>query len=393
MRILALCLLVIISGCAARKTKRSLLSGDYDHAIDIAVRNLRRDRDSKGKQEFVYMLEEAFAKAKERDERNISIWEKERNPANTERIYNTYVALEARQELIRPLLPLKLLNENRNAIFPIEDYSKDIVRSRSAFTEYLYQSALSLLQRGNKLDARRAFDDLQHVNRLYPNYKEVSRYLDEAQYKGTDFVNVVLKNDTGIMIPGRLESALLDFSTMGLNDPWTVYHSNRQKNTTYDFGIVLNFTQIMISPDQLKEREFTAEREIKVGRKKLIDRNGNVVRDSTGTVVMIDDLKTVHATVNEFRQFKTCAVVAKVDYVDFATNQLLQSFPLATEFVFENMYAVCRGDQRAVEDGYRPLFNNRPVPFPPNEQMVFDSGEDIKARLKSIITSNRLRRN
>lgn len=391
MRIFSLFLLVILSGCAARQTKNALVSGDYDHAIDRAIESLRRDKDRKGKQEFVYMLEEAFAKAKERDERNISLWEKEKNPANVEKIYNTYVQLESRQERIRPLLPLKLQNENRKAIFPFEDYSRELAKYKSALTDYLFQNSQKLLSYGNKRDARQAFDDLQHVNRLYPGYKNVSQKIDEAREKGTDYVSVYIKNDTGMMIPGRLENALLDFSTMGLNDKWTVYHSNRRPDIRYDFGIVVNFVQIAISPDQIKEREFKVEREIKDGKKKLVDRNGNVVRDSTGAIVMVDNIKTVRATVNEFRQFKACQVTAKIDYINFSDNQLLRTFPLSSEFIFENMYAVCRGDQRAVEDNYRPMFKNGPVPFPPHEQMVYDSGEDIKAKLKNIITSNRIR--
>jgi hypothetical protein len=31
------------------------------------------------------------------------------------------------------------------------------------------------------------------------------------------------------------------------------------------------------------------------------------------------------------------------------------------------------------------------VPFPNNEQMVFDTGEDLKARVKNIIVSNKFR--
>jgi hypothetical protein len=32
------------------------------------------------------------------------------------------------------------------------------------------------------------------------------------------------------------------------------------------------------------------------------------------------------------------------------------------------------------------------VPFPSNEQMVYDSGEDLKAKLKDIIVRNKFRR-
>jgi hypothetical protein len=41
---------------------------------------------------------------------------------------------------------------------------------------------------------------------------------------------------------------------LGLNDKWTVYNSNRQKGIDYDYGMVINFRQIYISPEQIKER-------------------------------------------------------------------------------------------------------------------------------------------
>ncbi len=60
--------------------------------------------------------------------------------------------------------------------------------------------------------------------------------------------------------------------------------------------------------------------------------------------------------------------------------------------VFENIYSTFNGDKRACESDYYQFFDKRAVPFPSNEQMVFDSGEDLKANLKNIITRNRFRK-
>jgi hypothetical protein len=37
---------------------------------------------------------------------------------------------------------------------------------------------------------------------------------------------------------------------------WTVYHSNKNKGIDYDYGLVVNFREISISPEQIKERNF-----------------------------------------------------------------------------------------------------------------------------------------
>ena len=52
------------------------------------------------------MLEQAYAKVVDRDKNAVAYLEREGNPANLEKMYNTYVALKNRQERIKPLLHL-----------------------------------------------------------------------------------------------------------------------------------------------------------------------------------------------------------------------------------------------------------------------------------------------
>ena len=387
-----LLLLIFVYSCGVKQTQSMLSSGDYDSAINRAVEGLRTNKNSKGKQDYIYLLEEAFAKAKERDLRNIDMMSKDANPANLEKIYNTYLQLNSRQDRIRPLLPLKLLKQGRDAYFPFDDYSSQIVNSKNNLSKYLYDNSKLLLKTNDKMSFRRAYDDFAYLENINPGYKDVKKLMDEAQFKGTDFVNVFTKNETNMVIPVRLQNDLLDFSTFGLNDKWTVYHSNRQKGINYDYGMIVNFRQINISPEQVKEKEFIKEKQVKDGTKTLLDANGNVVKDSLGNPIKVDNFKTIRANVYEFRQFKACQVTAKVDYIDFRTNQLIETFPLTSEFNFEYIYANYNGDKRACDDNYLLYFDRRAVPFPSNEQMVYDTGEDLKAKLKSIITRNKFRR-
>jgi len=384
-------LFLALSSCGVKTTQSLLSDGNYDAAIDRAVEALRTKKDSKGKQDYVFLLEEAFAKAKERDLRNLDLMIKEATPANAERVYNTYLQLNNRQEKIRPLLPLPLLKQGKNASFVFDNYSDQIVSSKIALSKYLYENASALLKSKNKLDFRKAYDDFFYLESLSPNYKNTRKLMEDAQFKGTDFVDVYAKNETNMVIPKVLQDDLLDFKTYGLNDKWTVYHNLRQKNVTYDYSLVINFRQINISPEQIKEKEFIKERQVKDGVKTLLDSRGRPVKDSLGKEIKVDNYRTLRANVYEFRQFKSCQVTAQIDYVDVKTNQLLQSFPITSEFIFENIYSTYKGDRSACEENYMSYFNKRAVPFPNNEQMVFDTGEDLKARLKNIIVSNKIR--
>jgi len=379
---------LLVSNCAVKHTQKLVYSGDYDNAIEIAVSSLAANKDKKSKQEYVLLLEEAFAKAKERDLNSISLLEKEANPTQIERLYEIYVGLNNRQEKIKPLLPLQIINQNREAVFQFDNYNEKLVGTKNALSNYLLDNAKALLKKNNKKDYRKAFDDLSYLNRINPNFKEVNELLNEAKLKGSDYVVVSTKNETNMIIPARLQSDLLDFNTYGLNDKWTVYHNLEQKGITYDYGISIRFRDVIISPEQIKEREFIKERRIKDGQKKLIDANGKEVIDEKGKVVFVDNLKDITVRINEFRQFKSCQIEAKVEYSNWKTNELLQSFPLRSEFIFEHVYANYKGDRRAAEDNYYSVFDKRSIPFPTNEQMIYDTGEDLKQKLKSILSRN-----
>ena len=391
-KITLLFLVLVVAACGVKQTQSMLSNGDYDGAIYSAIDALKSNKNAKGKQDYVYLLEEAFAKAKQRDLETLNLLVKEKNPANYEKIYNLYTQLNSRQERIKPLLPLQLLKENRNAIFPMEDYSDDLVNSKTNLSGFLYANAKKLMTSKNKMDFRQAFDDLIYLEKLNPNYKDVRTLMDDAQFKGTDFVHVYTKNETNMVIPVKLQDDLLDFSTYGINDKWTVYHNNKQKNVSYDFAMLVNFRQIAISPEQIKEKQFVKERQIKDGVKNLIDANGNIVKDSLGKPIKVDNMKTITVSVYEFTQFKSCKVTAKVDYINLKTNQLLDAYPVTSEYIFSYIYANYNGDKRAVEDTYYQYFDRRAVAFPTNEQMVYDTGEDLKLKLKNIITNNKFRR-
>lgn len=385
-----LLLLIIASACGVKNTKNMISEGEFDSAIEKATQKLRKNKTNKKSKEYISLLEEAFAKAKQRDNNDISFLVKDANPQKLEQIFNIYKNLNARQEKIRPLLPLKI--NGYEAVFIFEDYSEQIISSKKALVKYLYDNSKALLYTKDKMNARRAYNDLIYLNELSPSYNDVSSLINDAQFKGTDFVHVYTKNETKMVIPVNLNNALLDFSTYGLNDKWTEYHGSKQKNISYDYGLVIAFRQINISPEQVKEREFTVEKEIIDGKKKLLDARGRVVKDSLGKDVMVDNIKIVKALINEVRQFKTVQVVAKIDYINLNSNQLLESFPISSEFVFENFYAKMKGDKRAVDSKYLPNFRNGPVPFPNNQQMVFDTGEDLKNQIKGIIKQNKFRK-
>jgi hypothetical protein len=91
--------------------------------------------------------------------------------------------------------------------------------------------------------------------------------MDKALFKGSDFMLVETRNQTNMIIPARLQNELLDCNTYGLNDKWTVYQTFKESDIKYDYGMIIRFTQLAISPEQINRREFVKERKVKEGTK------------------------------------------------------------------------------------------------------------------------------
>lgn len=387
----AFSLSLIIACSSVKKTEEALNSGNYNQAINIALKNLRTNKEKKGKQAYITMLESAYAKANKRDLERIDFLTKDGNEAQLEEVYNIYQQLNSRQEKIKPILPLYIMDENRNAQFKFNNYSSRIIDTKNQLSAYLYKNANKLMNSTSKFGYRQAYDDFTYLDKINPNYKNTRSLIDEAHVRGTDFVIVDIKNETNKVIPKRLEEDLLNFGTYGLNDLWTVYHNTKVKGNPYDFSMQINLRDINISPEQVKERQIIREKQIADGKETLLDNNGNVVKDSLGNPIKIDKYKTIVCEVHEFTQFKSVQVTGQVFYKDLVTKQLIDTFPLESEFIFEHRYATYNGDRNALDDIYTGLINQRVVPFPTNEQMIFDSGEDLKAKLKHIITNQHFR--
>jgi len=385
-------LFILISSCSSVKTtQKAINSGDYDTAINLAVENLRKNKTRKGNQPYIPMLEQTFRKATQRDIARIDFLKRDGNAETIEAIYNIYLKLDNRQEMIKPLLPLRMANSGQEARFDFKNYTSEIIASKNELTKLLYANAIASIATANKLEFRRVFDDLTYLDKLSPNYKDTRNLIQEVHAKGTDYVLVSMKNRTRKIIPKQLARELLDFDTYGFDDLWTVYHSKSDKNTRYDFGLELTLRNIKITPERIKEKELVKERLIKDGWKYKVDKDGKEVVDSNGKKVKIDNMIKVRCKLNQFIQYKSAEVVGQVRYVNFNTQQLLKSFPVRSGFEFEHVYANYRGDKRALTGKFKDMIKRRGIRFPTNEQMVYDAVNDLKKSLKRMIRRNKFR--
>ena len=384
---LYLFLFIFIASCSSvKRSEKSLVRGNYDEAIRLSVKKIQNNRTVKNIREHSLLLEEAFEKATEGDLYRLSLLKKEDALENSQEIYEIYLSLNNRQNRIKPLLPLP------NVRFDMVDYSSDIVTSMNNYSTFLYARGNDFLNRGsNVLDAREAHSYFSRLKSIQPNYNNVDSLLNESHFKGTDFVYVTLANRTEQVIPERLEQDILDFDTYDLDSFWTEYHSNMEEKINYNYGITLEIREILVSPERINEKEFKRKKEIQDGWKYVLDGNGNVKKDSLGNDIKVDAFKTITARVLVSNQFKSAMVRGSIVYNDLKRNKILNSYPIASESIFEHVFAGYKGNKKALTKEDKKLLRRQYADFPSNEQIIFDTSTDLKNKFARILKKQSFR--
>ena len=164
-------LVLVLASCSAKKQMESAIShGNYDQAINDALRKLENNKDKKRKQDYVVMLEDAYYKILEQDLQSITHLKKDGNQEHFKKIYTIYLDLDARQNAIKRAMPLKINGKTLQLKF--NDYSSEIVDYRYKTSDYLIGQGIALLDSEAKYNARKAYDIFSYIERINPNFEE-----------------------------------------------------------------------------------------------------------------------------------------------------------------------------------------------------------------------------
>lgn len=380
-------LLFIFSSCStSKKIKNNIASGNYDKAISETISKIKTIKNKKKKDEYFLILNETYYKSVDKDLSKIEHLIDDGNPELYREVYQTYLSLNERQNKIKPIIPLK--SENNKISFNFYNYDNKIIDYRYKTSNYLYNTVKSLMENNIKSNYREAYYLLIYIEEINPNFNQTRNLIEECIYRGKHNILVEISNDSDKIIPEELENDILDFETYGLKSLWQSFYSKRNKSAiNYDYKINLIFKNIEFSPEIINEKEKNNEKRVKDGLKYLLDDNGNVVKDSLGNDMKVDNIVTVRAKTIEFRQTKAAKIIAQVQIVNLKTNELVDKFPLSSEFIFENFFIEFSGDRRALKTRQKRLLKNKFLPFPSNEFLTYNNSNSIKSKLKYIVSN------
>lgn len=376
-------LTIILSGCGS--SKKQLQKGNYDAAIDKAVKQLRKDRDDTKQ---IDILTQSYKIANEQDNERIRFLKMEGRPDSWDEIYIVYKALNDRQSLVRTVTPLN--SNGRSVDFPYIDYMPEMVGAKRKAADFYYAHGNELMKVGLKDSYRQAFNEFVRAKQYVGDYEGIDNKIQDAKYLGMSRVFVSVRNSSIIKFPPEFEQDMLELDLPRLNSDWVEYHTqNLDENTKFDYYVNVNVKNIAVSPDQTIQRDSVIKRDVEDGFKYILDKKGNVMKDSLGNDMKEKKYKTLQCALVETIQTKACRIDGDVEVIQVNPSKVLKKDPIGAQSTFENISSRALGDLGALNQQQLERTKSSVVPFPPDIEMVMRCSESMKMAIRGAIENNR----
>lgn len=369
---------IILSGCGS--SKKQLQKGNYDAAIEKAVKQLRKDpKDVKQ----IDILSQAYKVANDQDNERVRFLKMEGRPNNWDEIYLVYKALSDRQSLVRTVSPMSV-------DFPYIDYMPDMVNAKRKAADFYFAHGTDLMKSGIKENYRQAYAEFVRAKNYIGDYEGIDNKILEAKSMGMSRVFVSIQNSSILKFPKEFEQDLLALDLPRLNSEWVEYHTqNLNSDTQYDYFVNVNVKNIAVSPDQTVQRDSVIKRDVEDGFSYVLDKKGNVMKDTLGNDLKQKKYKTLQCALVETIQNKACRIDGDVEVIQMNPNKVLKKDPIGAQSNFENISSRALGDVQALNPKQLERTRKAIVPFPTDIEMVMRCSETLKMAIREAIQNNR----
>jgi hypothetical protein len=376
-------LTILLSGCGS--SKKQLQKGNYDAAVEKAVKQLRKDPND-AKQ--IDILSQSYKIANDQDNERIRFLKMEGRPDSWDEIYLIYKALNDRQSLVRTVTPLN--NNGRSVDFPYTDYMPEMVGAKRKAADFYYAHGNELMKVGIKESYRQAFNEYVRAKQYVGDYEGIDNKIQEAKYLGMSRVLISIRNSSVLKFPQDFEQDLLALDLPRLNSDWVEYHTqNLNENTKFDYFVNVNVKNVAVSPDQTIQRDSVIKRDVEDGFTYVLDKKGNVTKDSLGNDIKQKKYKTLQCALVETIQTKACRIDGDVEVIQVNPDKVLKKDPVGAQSNFENISSRALGDIQALNQQQLERTRTAVVPFPSDIEMVLRCSESLKMAIRGAMENNR----
>jgi predicted transcriptional regulator YdeE len=369
-------LTIILAGCGS--SKKQLQKGNYDAAIAKSVKQLRKDpNDAKE----LDILTQSYKVANDQDKERVRFLTMEGKPSNWDEIYLVYKRLNDRQSLVKTV---------PSGNFPYVDYMPEMVNAKQKAADFYYAHGTELMKSGLKDSYRQAYAEFVRAKDYVGDYQGIDNMIQEARYKGMSRVFVSIQNSSIFKFPQEFEQDLLALDFPRLNSDWVEYYTqNLNNNTEYDYFINVNIKNIAVSPDNTVERDSVIKRDVEDGFTYVLDKKGNVMKDSLGNDIKQKKYKTLQCALVETIQTKVCRIDGDIEVIQVNPDKVLKKDPIGAQSNFENISSRALGDLGALNAKQLERTKSSVVPFPTDIDMVIKCSESLKMAIRGAIQNDR----
>jgi hypothetical protein len=250
--------------------------------------------------------------------------------------------------------------------------------SKFKAAEVRYALGVKLLNEGDKLSARKAYQNFEKIQYLYPNYKDTKQKMDEAYWAAV--LKVVVQ-------PVRVNSNYYELSNQYFQQKVSEWMSTYQHNKFVLFYDEEQAYKQKIVPDQLMRLQFD---DFVVGQTYVKERVEKLKKDS----VKIGESRTnepvygtVKATLSIFDKKVASSGLLDMTVIDYGSNKVIRQRKLAGTYVWEDQWASYKGDDRALSKQQLAISKKREVMPPAPSALFVELTKPIYSQLVSEISS------
>jgi hypothetical protein len=237
---------------------------------------------------------------------------------------------------------------------------------------------------------RQAYAEFLRAKEYVGDYEGIDSKIQEAKVLGMSRVFVSIQNTSIIKFPKEFEEDLLALDLPRLNSEWVEYFTqNLNENTQYDYFVNVNVKNVAVSPDQSIQRDSVIKRDIEDGFYYVLDKKGNVMRDSLGNDIKQKKYKTVQCALVETVQSKACRIDGDIEVIQMNPNKQLKKDPIGAQSNFENVSSRALGDIQALNARQLERTKTSLVQFPTDIEMIMRCSESLKKAIRGAIQNDR----
>lgn len=355
-------------GCAS--VQKEISAGRYSAALNMAVSKLKGK--SKKSPKIALGLKEAYPYYIDQQLQKID--QLKLQGGNEVKILALYEGIHKMNASIRPLLPVRD-KDGGVTDFPLTDVQNEVKHYKNLASDALYASALELLDKKTKPDAREAHQRLTQMQAISGSTAHLKQLQAQAKEAGTTYILCRSEIDSRISLGRVPKEVFLDWTEAGLNKTWQTVHLQPEKNFNYDYELYFILQDFTVYPEKETSRSYTDKKEIE-----------ETVASSSRDNEKIKRKKEVSADVIEVFQFKEAQVRGQVVLYNKRTRKDVFSEELTAGQKFENYASTYKGDKRALSEISLKRIGGKPIPFPSNDRILSDAITALKSAMVNKAT-------